>query len=184
MIEPFDPAQAHKSLVAGLLQAANANGRDKVVLEDAEGTTLTYKQLVLASFVLGGKIARSTEPGETVALLLPNAVGLVVTLFGLNAFGRVAAMLNFTAGKKNLTSALRTGRIRTVLTSRRFLDAAKLHDLADTLAAIEWAPGKKVRILALEDVRSRLNILDKLAGAARAAIAGRFGHGSPKNADK
>ena len=184
MIEPFDPTQAHKSLVAGLLQAANANGRDKVVLEDAEGTTLTYKQLVLASFVLGGKIARSTEPGETVALLLPNAVGLVVTLFGLNAFGRVAAMLNFTAGKKNLTSALRTGRIRTVLTSRRFLDAAKLHDLADTLAAIEWAPGKKVRILALEDVRSRLNILDKLAGAARAAIAGRFGHGSPKDADK
>jgi acyl-[acyl-carrier-protein]-phospholipid O-acyltransferase / long-chain-fatty-acid--[acyl-carrier-protein] ligase len=184
MLPAFDPAQAQKSLFAGLLQAASSNGHDKVILEDAEGTLLSYEQLVLASLVLGGKIARRTHPGETVALLLPNAVGLVVTLFGLNAYGRVAAVLNFTAGKKNLTSALRTGRIRTVLTSRRFLDAAKLQDLADALAATEWAPGKKVRILALEDVRSSLNILDKLAGAARAAIAGRFGHGSAKDADK
>ena len=113
-------------------------------------------------------------------LLLPNSVGLVITLFGLNAYGRVAAMLNFTAGKKNLSSALRTGRIRTVLTSRRFLDAGKLHDLVDALGAIEWAPGKKVRIVALEDVRGSLNIFDKVAGAVRAAIAGKFSRGSAK----
>ena len=73
--------------------------------------------------MLGGKIARQTRAGDTVAVLLPNSVGLVIALFGLNAYGRVAAMLNFTAGKKNLSSALRTGRIRTVLTSRRFIDA-------------------------------------------------------------
>ncbi len=182
MIESFDPARAQTSLFAGLLDAANSNGRDKVVLEDAEGTTLSYKQLVLASLVLGGKIAGRTQPGETVALLLPNAVGLVVTLFGLNAYGRVAAVLNFTAGKKNLTSALCTGRIRTVLTSRRFLDAAKLQDLADALAAIEWAPGQRVRIVALEDVRASINIFDKLAGAARGALAGRLGRGSAKEA--
>ena len=125
MLPPFDPAQAQTTLFAGLLQAAESNGRDKFIIEDAEGTSLSYKQLLLASMVLGGKIAKQTKPGDTVALLLPNAVGLVVTLFGLNAYGRVAAMLNFTAGKKNLSSALRTGRIRTVLTSRRFVDAGR-----------------------------------------------------------
>jgi acyl-[acyl-carrier-protein]-phospholipid O-acyltransferase / long-chain-fatty-acid--[acyl-carrier-protein] ligase len=183
MIEPFDPAQAQATLFAGILKAAKANGLDKVILEDAEGTSLTYKQLVLASFVLGGKIAKRTEPGETVALLLPNAVGLAVTLFGLNAYGRVAAVLNFTAGKKNLASALRTGRIRTVLTSRRFVDAAKLHDLTDALATIEWAPHKRVRIVALEELRASINIFDKLAGAARAAIAVKMRRGSGKDAN-
>lgn len=182
MLPPFDPAQAQTTLFAGLLQAAESNGRDKVIIEDAEGTSLSYKQLLLASMVLGGKIAKQTKPGDTVALLLPNAVGLVVTLFGLNAYGRVGAVLNFTAGKKNLCSALRTGRIHTVLTSRRFLDAAKLQDLADALAATEWAPGKKVRIVALEDVRASINVFDKLAGAVRAAIAGKFGRGSAKDA--
>ncbi len=183
MLPPFDPAQAQTTLFAGLLQAAKSNGRDKVIIEDAEGTALSYKRLLLASMVLGGKIAKQTKPGDTVALLLPNAAGLLVTLFGLNAYGRVAAVLNFTAGKKNLCSALRTGRVRTVLTSRRFLDAAKLQDLAEALAAVEWAPGKKVRVVALEDVRASISVFDKLAGAARAAIAGKFGRGSAKDAN-
>ena len=64
--------------------------------------------------------------------------------------------------------------------TRRFVDAGKLHDLVDALGAIEWAPGKKVRIVALEDVRGSLNIFDKVAGALRAAIAGKFSRGSLK----
>ena len=183
MTSSFDPAQAQTTLFAGLLQVAAEHGPDKIVVEDAEGASLSYKQLVLASLVLGGKLAGRTEPGETVALLLPNSVGLVVTLFGLNAYGRVAAVLNFTSGKKNLISALRTGRIRTVLTSRRFLDAAKLHDLAQALAATEWAPKQRVRVVALEDVRGSVNIFDKLVGAMRAAVARKFGRGSAKSAN-
>ena len=45
-------------------------------------------------------------------MLLPNVQGLAVVLFGLNAFGRVPAMLNFTAGVKNLKRCLRDGGIR------------------------------------------------------------------------
>ncbi len=108
--------------------------------------------------MLGGRLARETQKGETVAMLLPNSVGFLVTLFGLNALGRVAAILNFTAGKKRSTSAVHTACIRTVLTSRRFLDAAKLEELADAIAETEWAPGQKVRIVALEDVRASLGV--------------------------
>ncbi len=35
-------------------------------------------------------------------MLLPNAAGLAITLLGLNAYDRVAVILNFTAGKKAL----------------------------------------------------------------------------------
>jgi acyl-[acyl-carrier-protein]-phospholipid O-acyltransferase/long-chain-fatty-acid--[acyl-carrier-protein] ligase len=160
------------TLFASLLEAAARHGRNKAILEDADGTSLTYAKLVLASLVLGGRLARDTEPAEIVGVLLPNSVGLLVTFFGLNAFGRVAAILNFTAGKRQLSSALQTGRIRTVLTSRRFLEAAKLEDLAAALSETEWAPGEKVRLVALEDVRASLGLPDKVLGALRAGLAG------------
>ena len=171
MAEPFHPEQAQTTLFAALLEAGRRHGRDKTILEDADGTSLTYRRLVLASLVLGGRLARDSAPGETVGLLLPNAAGLLITLFGLNAFRRVGAILNFTAGKKQLTSALATGHIRTVLTSRRFIEAAKLEDLAAALSEVEWAPGKNVQIVALEDVRAKLGTLDKLKGALLAAAA-------------
>ena len=86
----------------------------------------------------------------------------------------MAAILNFTAGKKQLASALQTGCIRTVLTSRRFLEAAKLEDLAAALGEVECEPGKRVRIVALEDVRAKIGALDKIKGAARSAFATLF----------
>jgi len=167
---PFQPELAQKTLFSALIDAGRRHGPDKTILEDADGTALTYHRLVLGSLVLGRRLARIARRGETVGVLLPNSAGLLVTLFGLNAYGRVAAILNFTAGKRQLVSALKTGRIRSVLTSRRFLEAAKLEELAAELAETEWAPGEKVRLIALEDVRAQIGLLDKLAGAVRAAL--------------
>jgi acyl-[acyl-carrier-protein]-phospholipid O-acyltransferase/long-chain-fatty-acid--[acyl-carrier-protein] ligase len=171
MARIFHPDQTQTTLFAALLAAAHEFGSDKIILEDAERTPLTFKKLVLASLVLGAKIARETERNETVGVLLPNSVGLTATLFGLNAFHRVGAILNFTAGKKQLVSALRTGQIRTVLTSRRFVEMGKLEDLIAALAEVEWKQGQKVRIVALEDLRNSIGTLDKVAGAIRAAFA-------------
>ncbi len=171
MPQTFDPQRTQTTLFAGFIDAAARHGHDKVILEDADGTSLTFGRLALASLVLGSKLKAQTEPGENVGLLLPNAAGLLVALLGLNAFDRVAAVLNFTAGKKALTSAVRTGRIRTVLTSRRFIEAAKLEDIAAALETVEYAPGKRTRVVVLEDVRASIGIFDKLAGALRAKLA-------------
>jgi acyl-[acyl-carrier-protein]-phospholipid O-acyltransferase/long-chain-fatty-acid--[acyl-carrier-protein] ligase len=183
MQQPFDPAQARTTLFAGLVAEGRRHGMAKVIVEDGDGTTLSYRKLVLASLVLGGRLSRETDKGEIVALLLPNSAALLVTLFGLNAFGRVAAILNFTAGKKQVVSAVTTGRIRTVLTSRRFLAAAKLEELADALTECEWAPGCKVRVVALEDVRAGIGLGDKVIGAVRAALSGFLFKAAPQDPD-
>ncbi len=177
MAQSFSPEQAQTTLFAGLVAAARRHGRGRIIVEDADGTALTYGKLVLASLVLGGRLARETHRGENVALLLPNVAGLLVTLLGLNAFGRVAALLNFTAGKKQITSALRTGQIRTVLTSRRFLEAAKLEDLADAITETEYAPGQRVRLVPLEDVRASLGAGDKVSGVVLAGMVAILGRG-------
>jgi acyl-[acyl-carrier-protein]-phospholipid O-acyltransferase/long-chain-fatty-acid--[acyl-carrier-protein] ligase len=184
MTQTFDPARTRTTLYSGFIEAAVEHGRDKVILEDADGTALTYGRLTLASLVLGGRIKTMTRPGENVGILLPNAAGLAITLLGLNAYDRVAVILNFTAGKKALSSAIRTAQLRTVLTSKRFVEAGKLEELIEALSTAEYAPGAKTRIVYLEDVRAGIGIFDKLGGVMRAALAKRTYRAAPEKADK
>jgi acyl-[acyl-carrier-protein]-phospholipid O-acyltransferase/long-chain-fatty-acid--[acyl-carrier-protein] ligase len=153
----FDIAQTRKSLFGALLDARDQFGRNKVALEDLERQPITFGRLVLASLVLGRKLAGLTQEREHVAVLLPNVQGIAVTLFGLNAFGRVPAFLNFTAGLKNMRAACEIAQIGTIVTSRRFVEQGKLDDIVSSL-------GEGRRILWLEDVRATITSLDKLRG--------------------
>jgi len=171
MARTFDPAEARQTLFSALLKAGRTYGRARLILEDADRKPVTYSQIVLGAVVLGDKVARMTRHGEAVGVLLPNAAGVVITLFALNAYGRVAALLNFTAGQKNLRSALQTAQVRTILTSRRFVDAAKLDEMVAHLAETPTAEGGKVRIVYLEDVRKGITALDKIKGALSGTLA-------------
>jgi acyl-[acyl-carrier-protein]-phospholipid O-acyltransferase/long-chain-fatty-acid--[acyl-carrier-protein] ligase len=104
---------------------------------------------------LARKIAKRSAPGETVGLMLPNANAAAVTFMAIQASGRVAGMLNFTAGAFNLIAACRTARIRTVLCSRSFVEKAKLEELVRQLES-------EVRFFWLEDVRDQAGTTDKL----------------------
>jgi len=184
MPKTFDPARTRRSLFSGLVAAANTFGADRVILEDADGTTLTYQRLILSSLVLGRRLAKLAGAGENVGVLLPNAAGLPVTVLGLNAYGRVAAVLNFSAGRRALSSAIRTAGLRTILTSRRFVEIGGFEELITALSEAEYAHGAKTRIVYLEDVRAGIGLLDKLAGALRAARARSVYRANAADADK
>lgn len=154
------------TLFAALRAAARRHGASKEILTDSERQPLTYGRLILASLILGRRLKCETASGEATALLLPNVNALVVALFGLNAFGRPVGLLNFTAGVRNIQSALKTGPLPVVVTSRRFIDTAKLDDLIDAISETEWTPGRKVRILFLEDVRKSIGAREKVVGLA------------------
>lgn len=168
----FDAQRVRRSLFGALLEAAREHGSAKEMVVDADGQTLTYRRLIQASMVLGAKLASLSPQGYPAGVMLPNASGAVVTLMGLSAYGRTVAMLNFTAGHRNLASAVKTGPIRTIFTSRRFIETAKLEDVVQHLAKVDPVPGKPVRIVYLEDVRAGIGTLAKLAGAAKALVAG------------
>jgi len=184
MSTAFEPASARMTLFSAFLGAARQHGAKKVILEDAERQPLTYGRVTLGSLVIGATLARMTQPGEAVGMLLPNVSGMVVTLLGLNAFGRTAALLNFTAGQRNVRSAAQTALLRTVVTSRRFIDTAKLEDVVAALEATETAPGRRVRVVYLEDVRAGIGTVDKVAGAARSLVPARVHARHARDPDK
>ena len=127
------------------------------IVEDPLGTKLTYKRFIVGAQVLGAKIASFSQPKEAVGVLLPNSAGVAVVFFALQGIGRVAAMLNFTSGTVNVLSACRVAKIKTVLTSRAFVEKGRLGDLIAALAPL-------VTIVYLEDVRAKITIRDKLSG--------------------
>lgn len=161
------PATLYEEPLFDALISARAKYGDKEILEDQDRKPLTYTGLIRAAFVLGRKIAAMTQPGERVAILLPSSMGVVVTFFGLHAFGRVPVMLNFTAGEANLKAALATSGVKRILSAKRFIQQAKLEDLTDELA-------KVAEITWLDDVRATIGLQDKLFGLAAGIAPRRF----------
>jgi len=152
------------TLFDALLDAARRYGAKRLILEDQERNPLSYTDLIRAAFALGRKVADITQPGETVGLLLPSSNAGVVTIFGLHAFGRVPAMLNFSAGLRNLRAAVRLAGVKRVLTSHRFIEQGKLHDLVDALE-------ERCEITYLEDLRARIGTADRLRALADSLVA-------------
>ncbi|MDR1850316.1 MAG: AMP-binding protein, partial [Zoogloeaceae bacterium] len=125
------------------------------VVEDIKQVEYTYQDLLKMSLVLGRLAARISKPGEKVGLLLPNMTPTLGLFFGLTALGRVPAMLNYTAGVDGMQAACDAASIRTVITSRAFVDQAKL---ADKLAALQGLD----HIVYLEELRETMTFWDKL----------------------
>ncbi len=171
---PLDPKTYSRTVFEALLDARQRFGGDKIAIEDADKQSLDYNRLVLGSLILGNRLATGTSPGETVGVLLPNVAGMAVTFLALNAFGRVPALLNFTAGQRNIVSAAKTAPLHTVITSRRFVDAAKLESVIAALEKTEATPGNRIRIVYLEDVRKKIGMVDKARGLMRSKFARAF----------
>lgn len=158
----IDMGFINRSLFDALVEAAAAQP-DYPALEDQERQPVTLRWLILASTVLGHRLVKGTRRRENVGLLLPNFTGVVVALFGLLAYDRTPALLNFTAGASNLEAMLAVGGIRRIVTARKFIAAAKLEAVIEQLAG-------KAEVIYLEDLRPKLGLFDKLAGAAYAKL--------------
>lgn len=147
-------ARPRRSLTQAFLDAIGLYGRGRDMVEDSGGTKMTYGRLLRAAFALGRLCARFTREQEVVGVMMPNAAATLALVLGLMGQRRVPAMLNFTSGPEGLNSALQAARIRTVITSRAFLERAKLQTTVERLEGAQ--------IVLLEDLRQRLTLKDRL----------------------
>ena len=143
-----------QTLFSAFLDAINVHGRKTRLIEDMRQQEESYGELLTRSLALGRMVKKISVPGETVGVLLPNVSNTVCLIFGMSALRRVPAMLNYTSGTAGMQNACIAAGVKTVITSRQFVEAAKLHD---TIAAIQG-----VNVLYLEDLRGDFGWLDKL----------------------
>jgi acyl-[acyl-carrier-protein]-phospholipid O-acyltransferase/long-chain-fatty-acid--[acyl-carrier-protein] ligase len=154
MQEMIFASRPQQTLFSALCDAADIYGRRRRLLEDVKQIEYSYNDLFKMALMLGRQIERISQPGEKVGLLLPNLVPTIGLIFGLTARKRIPAMLNYSAGTDAMQAAVDAAQIRTVVTSRAFVEQAKL---GDKLAGL-----KGVQLVYLEDVREKIGLGDKL----------------------
>lgn len=158
----FDTSPTDRTLFEALIDAGNTYS-NKPVIEDIERNPIGYRRIITGAFAIGDKLASFSTPGERLGLLLPNSSAAVVTFFACHAAGRIPAMLNFTAGNSGIQAALKAANVKTVVTSRRFVERGKLEPLIEAI-------GASAKLVYLEDIRDEIKTSDKI----KAALKGRF----------
>lgn len=152
---------------------------------DSTGKRLTFGQTLAAALLLKKWIRANCAASKCMGLLLPSSAGGAIANLGVTLAGKTAVNLNFTAGAEALAHAIDKCEITAILSSRAFLEKAKLtapvgtvflEDLLDAMSA----PSKTIAMIAARVLPTRL-----LAGASRpddlaAVIFSSGSTGSPK----
>jgi acyl-[acyl-carrier-protein]-phospholipid O-acyltransferase/long-chain-fatty-acid--[acyl-carrier-protein] ligase len=151
----FSTSVYRQSIFAGLLDARTVHGGNHEIVEDIERKPLTYNALITRVLLLGRLFNEFTVEGENVGIFLPNSTKTLITVLGLQVHNRIPAMLNFSTGSAAMLAACRIAQVKTVLTSRQFIEKGKLLDEAETLS-------QSVNLVYLEDVADRIVFKDKV----------------------
>jgi acyl-[acyl-carrier-protein]-phospholipid O-acyltransferase / long-chain-fatty-acid--[acyl-carrier-protein] ligase len=152
---PFKLSRARRSVLQAMMRAKAKVGGKSVAIIDADGRKFDYNEILRASFGLGSALSRLTEKGEKVAVLLPTGAGAGIAFFALNAYGRIPAMLNFTAGPKAIKAACRAAQATKIVTAHKFIELGALEELERHLA-------EDHEMIYLEDVRETIGLGDKV----------------------
>jgi acyl-[acyl-carrier-protein]-phospholipid O-acyltransferase/long-chain-fatty-acid--[acyl-carrier-protein] ligase len=160
----FSTSHYQQTIFSALLEARSIHGGRHEVAEDLERKPLSYNALITSSIAIAKALKNHAETGEHVGLLLPNSSKTLCVLLGLQFHGRIPAMLNYSIGSSGMISACKTAQVKTVLTSRRFVELAKLTAEAQALST-------QVVLLYLEDIAAQISGLDKLKALLQSKTA-------------
>ena len=150
----FVTSPYRQTIFASLLEARRVHGGQHKIAEDMDRIPLSYNSLITRSIAIGNELKNITASEENVGVFLPNSTKTLITVLGLQLHCRIPAMLNYAIGSASLLSACRTGKVKTVLTSRRFIELGKLHEEAGQLS-------KQCKLVYLEDLAENIGALDK-----------------------
>ena len=117
-----------------------------IILEDATLQTLTYRKLMVGADVLAHALRGTVAGGERVGLLMPNVNATPVVILALWSLGKVPAVLNFSSGTPTMLACAELAGLKHIVTSRAFLERARLN--ADDFVKAG------ISLIYLEDVRA------------------------------
>ncbi|CAQ85303.1 AAS bifunctional protein [Photorhabdus asymbiotica] len=147
-------ARPQETIFESLLAAQKRFGRFKPCIEDISFKEDSYNSLLKKTLSISRILQRFTCQGERIGLLLPNSTIMVSVIFGASLRGRIPALLNYTVDSNGLKNAVTAASIKTIVTSRQFLQKEKLTNLSEQVTEVNW--------VYLEDLVGTVTFLDKL----------------------
>lgn len=145
-------SEERTTLFQTLLDNVSLYGKNRKILEDKDLIEYSYKDILKRSVGVGQIVEKISDEEEIIGVLLPNVLTTVALIFGLNYKNRVPAMLNFTVGKDGIENACKVAGIKTIITSKAFIEMAKLDYVNDL----------EQKVYFLEDLKNTLSSIDKI----------------------
>ena len=130
---------------------------------DIEGIEISHKKFLTGVLLFSKKI-ESYSPEQNIGLLLPSSGGGAIASIAILSLGKTLVNLNFTAGKKALSSAAKQAEVKHIYTSRKFLD--KMSERGMNLES--YFPESK--LLMLEDIKEEISTLSRISTLLKAII--------------
>lgn len=124
--EAFELRKTRADTLAHRLVRSARRNWSRPAMADSTKKQLNYGKALTAAILLRNWLNRHHAGEAQIGLLLPTSVGGAIANFGVTLAARAAVNLNFTAGEQNCRSAIEQCEIRTVVTSRVFLEKAGL----------------------------------------------------------
>jgi acyl-[acyl-carrier-protein]-phospholipid O-acyltransferase/long-chain-fatty-acid--[acyl-carrier-protein] ligase len=117
--------RSDETLATRLMQVARRHPF-RLVVTDTTGARLTYARFMAGAYLLARWLQVNRPREGRVGLLLPATAAGALANGATVLAGRTAVNLNFTLGPSAMDSALRLSEIRTIFTSRAFLQKSQL----------------------------------------------------------
>ncbi|MFV1951689.1 MAG: AMP-binding protein [Nitrospinota bacterium] len=96
-------------------------------MSDSSGKELSYGKVLIASLLLSKLIKKRYCLNEKmVGVILPSSIGGALANIGILMANKVPVNLNFTASKESVSSAISQCEIKTIITSKVFIEKAKI----------------------------------------------------------
>ena len=146
-----------KTLYETFLDTAKTFGNNSVIAEDMRQEEFTYKAITKEIVGVATILSNITQPKEVIGLLLPNITTTFSILMGLSAKNRIPSFLNYTAGAEGIQSAIETGKMKTLISSKKFVELAKLEEVMKKVIA-----ATNVNVVYLEDLKTMVSLKTKL----------------------
>ena len=114
-----------ETLATRFVQTARRHWRDRA-MTDSSSRTLTYGEALAASWLLALRLRRAHRDETMIGVMMPASTAAAILNLGIVLAGKVPVNLNFTVGRDALESALSQCGVKTIYTSEKFLEKAKI----------------------------------------------------------
>jgi acyl-[acyl-carrier-protein]-phospholipid O-acyltransferase/long-chain-fatty-acid--[acyl-carrier-protein] ligase len=123
----------------------------RLAIADPQSRRVTFASALMRTILLAHRLRRPWAGQKMVGLLLPPSVPGALVNFAALLMGKVPVNLNYTVSEETLASCIRQCDIKTVVSSKTFLEKGKLKVPVETIWLGELAarPGRGERLRAL-----------------------------------
>lgn len=159
MQEMMVNARESRTTFEMLLASKKNRGGEMPLFQDELGESVTYTQFIQKAVSLSVLLNRKLHLTQRVGIMLPNTNAVALAFYAMQHCARTPVIINYTAGSRSVGAGLLACRVKTVITSRQFVEKADLGSLVDSLSDYQ--------IIYLEDLRRQVKLSDKLVIAVK-----------------